>query len=72
VVEKKEKELVPAMRCISCDNPVILKDRIIRKSYVYIDCIYCKREVRHVLSFLSEEELAEYSQVQKGSKKTSS
>jgi hypothetical protein len=60
--EKKEKKLIPVMRCISCDNPVILKDRIIRKSHIYTDCIYCKREVRHVFSFLSEEELAEYSQ----------
>ena len=65
--EKKEKELIPVMRCISCDNPVILKDRIIRKSYIYADCIYCKRKVRHVFSFLSEEELAEYSQGQKSS-----
>ena len=59
--EKKEKELIPAMRCISCDNPVILKDRIIRKSYIYADCIHCERKVRHVFSFLTAEELAEYS-----------
>jgi len=59
--EKEEKELIPVMRCISCDNPIILKDRIIRESYIYTECIYCKRNVRHMFSFLSEEEIAEYS-----------
>jgi hypothetical protein len=59
--EKKDKDLIPVMRCISCKNPVVLKDRIIRKSYIYADCIHCERNVRHVISFLSEEEIAEYS-----------
>ncbi|MFX1478203.1 MAG: hypothetical protein ACFFCI_08725 [Promethearchaeota archaeon] len=59
--EKEEKELIPAMRCISCDNPIILKDRIIRQSYIYTNCIYCKRKVRHMFSFLSKDEIAEFS-----------
>ncbi|MFW9865184.1 MAG: hypothetical protein ACFFEN_03725 [Candidatus Thorarchaeota archaeon] len=59
--EKEEKELIPVMRCISCDNPIILKDRIIRQSYIYTDCIYCKRKVRHMFSFLSTDEIAEFS-----------
>ncbi|MFW9822170.1 MAG: hypothetical protein ACFFE4_04510 [Candidatus Thorarchaeota archaeon] len=58
--ENEDKELIPAMRCISCNNPVILKDRIIRASYIYAECKYCGREVRHMFSFLSAEEIAEY------------
>jgi hypothetical protein len=60
VKENEDKELIPAMRCISCNNPVVLKDRTIRASYIYAECKYCEREVRHMFSFLSAEEIAEY------------
>lgn len=57
---EEKTELIPAMRCIGCDNPIVIKNRIVKTDHIYTHCLTCKRKIRHVVSFLSPEEVEEY------------